>query len=100
MLTLLNCRYNGHNNPGVSMSIREAAREIGCARNTASAAIADLKRCGFIVEEKKGHFQIKDRHASTWHLTWLPTKSPAGDMIDPDKRFMRLTMEHAAKEGN
>lgn len=73
-------RFNGHNNGEISMSVREAARELHIHRDTASKAFVALQEKGFIKCNQKGHFGYKVRHASTWILTeeryqdQLPTK--------------------------
>lgn len=90
LLIRLSRRYNGFNNGEVSMSVREAENEVGCARNTAVKAFRELQEKGFVSLTRAGAFATKARHASTWRLTWLPNR-PHGDsnFTDPDKLFMR-----------
>jgi len=73
-------RFNGHNNGEISLSVREAAKELHIHRDTVTKGFAALIDKGFIKCNQKGHFGYKVRHASTWILTQeryqdqLPTK--------------------------
>lgn len=51
---------------------RQAAAAIGVSRNTASRAFAELIDHGFLRPVRKGHFQVKVRHATIWRLTAQP----------------------------
>jgi hypothetical protein len=62
-------RYNGHNNGEISLSVREAARLVHIAKNTASKAFKELEAKGFIKRHVCGSFNWKRRHATTWILT-------------------------------
>jgi len=61
--------YTGVNNGDVKMSEREAAKILGCARETASKAIAALEEHGLIRPRVKGAFHVKTRCATRWILT-------------------------------
>lgn len=91
-------RFNGYNNGEISMSVREAARELHIHRDTATKAFNTLVEKGFIKCTLKGHFDFKIRHASTWTLTeeryqdqspskeylrWRPEKIKPGPKPDP-----------------
>jgi len=73
-------RYNGYNNGEISMSVREAARLLHIANDTATKAFRELEAKGFIRRNVCGSFNWKIRHATTWILTehafaeQLPTK--------------------------
>ncbi len=99
LMTLLHRRYNGVNNGAISMSVREAAAEVGCCPNHAVKCFKNLERVGFVVATQKGAFDWKSRHATTWRLTWLPTKNPSAASYsdEPTKDFM-LRPREAAKE--
>jgi hypothetical protein len=86
-------RYNGSNNGEISLSVREAARFVLIAKDTASSAFHELESKGFIRRHICGSFNWKLKHATTWILTehpfneqpatkdfarWSPEKSEAG----------------------
>ncbi len=62
-------RYNGYNNGEISMSVREAARLLHIANDTATKAFRELEAKGFIRRNVCGSFNWKIRHATTWILT-------------------------------
>ena len=92
-------RYNGSNNGQISMSVREAARLIHVAKDTATQSFHELELKGFIKRHVCGSFNWKLKQATTWILTehafgdqlatkefarWPPEKSEAGP--DPGTR--------------
>ena len=92
-------RYNGSNNGEISMSVREVARFVHVAKDTASKAFYELEEKGFIRRHVCGSFNWKLRHATTWVLTefpigeipgtkdfarWTETKSKAGPALGTD----------------
>jgi hypothetical protein len=84
LLLRLRMRFNGSNNGKISMSTREAAREVNCSHNHAAKCFHLLQDAGFIRVTQKGAFSWKKRHATTWRLTWLECDG------DPaTKEFMR-----------
>jgi hypothetical protein len=62
-------RYNGHNNGEISLSVREAARLLHIAKDTASKAFKELEAKGFVKRHVCGSFNWKRKHATTWILT-------------------------------
>ena len=62
-------RYNGSNNGEISMSVREAARLVNIAKDTATKCFRELEAKGFIRRNQCGSFNYKLRHATTWTLT-------------------------------
>ena len=68
-------RYNGSNNGEISFSVRQAASEVNCSRDTASKALHVLEEKGFIRRNVCGSFDWKARHATTWILTIHPFKN-------------------------
>ena len=62
-------RYNGHNNGEISLSVREAARLLHIAKDTATKALKELEDKGFIKRNVCGSFNWKLKHATTWILT-------------------------------
>jgi hypothetical protein len=89
LMTLLHMRHNGQNNPGVSMSVRQAADEVGCCSNHALKLFRELEAKGFIAQHSRGAFSLKDRHASTWRLLWLPERVGNGELKDAAKTYFR-----------
>jgi hypothetical protein len=61
--------YNGMNNGELFLSVREAARRLGVAPNTAMKAIRQLEDKGFIRPNQRGSFHWKAGHATSWILT-------------------------------
>ncbi|MBT3768294.1 MAG: hypothetical protein HOM58_10925 [Rhodospirillaceae bacterium] len=61
-------RYNGFNNGDVGLGCREAGEAIGRSPNTAALAFKELQAKGFIKPREIGHFNIKNRLATTWTL--------------------------------
>lgn len=84
LLLRLGTRFNGANNGAISMSTREAERELNCSHNHAAKCFHLLEDAGFIQATQKGAFHWKKRHATTWRLTWLEC-----DGEPATKEFMR-----------
>ena len=82
-------RFNGRNNGEIAFSVRQAARQIHTAKDTASKAFRELVAKGFIKINKPGSFDWKLRHATTWILT----EHPLGDDL-PTKDFMKWRPEN------
>lgn len=62
-------RYNSLNNGEISMSVREAARLLHIAKDTATKAFKELEAKGFIKRNVCGSFNWKLKQATTWILT-------------------------------
>ncbi len=65
----LKALHNGDNNGDLFLSVREAAKRLGVAHNTANKAFKELEEKGFIKPNEKGSFTYKLRHATSWVLT-------------------------------
>jgi DNA-binding transcriptional MocR family regulator len=65
-------RHFGTNNGRVGYSVRCAVAELHIGNATVKRALDDLQDRGFIVAMKRGHFNVKIRHASEWRLTQYP----------------------------
>ena len=93
LMAMLHKRYSGANNGDISMSVREAAREVRCSPNHAVSLFRELGAAGFIAPTVKGAFSWKARHATTWRLTWLPIEdaSALSGLAEPTKEFMRAS---------
>ena len=75
--------YKGDNNGELFLSVRDGARLLGVAKNTAANAFDQLIDRGFIRPRRKGGFDYKQRHAREWVLT----EYALGDDL-PKKAFM------------
>ena len=62
-------RFNGSNNGEISLSVREAAKLVHIAKDTASNCFHELEAKGFIRRNVCGSFDWKRKHATTWILT-------------------------------
>jgi hypothetical protein len=65
--------YNGHNNGGIVMSVRHAAKLLNCSKDTALKVIRELEEKGWIVKTSNGSFSQKtNKTASMWRITNQP----------------------------
>jgi hypothetical protein len=76
----------GSNNGRIPYSVREAASELGIHKATASRSLQSLVDHGFVVCTRKGHFDLKTRHATEWQLTEFHCDITHAI---PSKEFMR-----------
>jgi DNA-binding MarR family transcriptional regulator len=65
----VNRGYNGVNNGAIVLSVRSIAERMGCHIETASCALQELVKKGFIEERVKGSYSVKFRRATEWRLT-------------------------------
>ncbi len=65
----VNRGYNGSNNGAIVLSVRSIAERMGCHIETASCALQELVKKGFIEERVKGAYSVKFRRATEWRLT-------------------------------
>ena len=80
--------YNGHNNGKIVMSVRQAAKLIGCNKDTAAKAINELEEKGWICLMQKGRFDQKtNKTASLWRITNQPVGM--GVDINETKEYMK-----------
>jgi hypothetical protein len=94
-------RYNGQNNGQISLSVRQAASEIGCCLNHAADLLHELEEAGFIAATQRGAFSWKKRHATTWRLTWIGMRdsNALSGIAEPTKDFMRVRKQSAGAPG-
>ena len=67
-------RFNGHNNGAIGISVRAAAVEANCNKDTATKALNILCERGFIQRTQEGAFTYKVRHSALYRLTHLPVE--------------------------
>lgn len=61
------------NNGKIGMSVRRAAKLLGCGKNKAAETLLELQKLGWIVCTTKGAFTHKtEKMASTWRITNQP----------------------------
>src|SRR5690348_12774141 len=89
LLVLVAIRHDGHNNGRISFSVREAAEQVGCAINTAARLFSELQDKGFLELNERGSFTRKNRHASTWRVTFFPSRDDHGSPQRGDRPFTR-----------
>ena len=72
-------KYNGSNNGDIAMSVRDAARLLGCGKNTAFTALRELEEKGWTRPTQTGSFYWKaeaggrkHRAATTFRITNQP----------------------------
>lgn len=83
LMDLLHMQWR--NDRPVAFGVREAAKKIGCAVNTASRSFIILQERGFIVCENESLFNSKTgSKAREWRLTWMPFehRKPTHDWED------------------
>jgi len=84
--------YNGRNNGGIFLSVRDAAKRLNVSPPTAQSRFAVLRDRGFIKVNQQGSFDLKIRHATTYILTEYeygaekPTKDFMSWKPDPEKQ--------------
>jgi hypothetical protein len=88
----LAARYKGSNNGYLALSVRDAAQRVGCSKDSAARALADLNAKGFIEVCARGHFDRKSPHASEYRLT-LYSCDHTGQRAS--KAFMSWRSDHA-----
>ncbi len=81
----LAARYKGGNNGYLALSVRDAAKRVGCSKDSVSRALADLTAKGFIECCSRGHFDRKSPRASEYRLTLYSCDRTGGR---PSKAFM------------
>ncbi len=86
LYTELADRHFGNNNGHIAFSVRQAEDALHVGKSTAGRAFEELQKRGFIIAERKGGFNLKERkgQATEWRLTefWCGLQAPT-------KEFMR-----------
>jgi len=71
LFLLLHSQWRPHK--PVGYGVRQAAKKIGCAKNTAAKAFQELEKRGFIIREEESFFDSRNGSRSReWRLTWMP----------------------------
>lgn len=90
LLIELKSLYNGNNNGGLFMSVREAAKRLNRPTGKSQAAVwfAELQEKGFIRPNVVGGFNVKSTAAAQRATSWILTEFPFGNAL-ATKDFMR-----------
>jgi hypothetical protein len=87
----LKWNYNSqtHNNGGIYLSVRKAAREIGSDLKQVVRWYRELQHYGFIVMMKPGYLGVDGKgQAPRWRLTECGTKAKDGTLEPPTRDFL------------
>jgi DNA-binding transcriptional MocR family regulator len=95
----LSNRYGGpgSNNGRIPCSLRELVEALHVSKATAMRALDRLQDHGFVVREKRGHFDFKLRHANEWRLTEFGNDL-TGEL--PTKDFARWKKQNSVSPEN
>ena len=77
-------RHNGINNGEISYSVREAAKDLRCSKDSAAKWFQELVAKGFLKARRRGSFTYKARHATQWEIAAEPYRGKPAS-----KDFMR-----------
>ena len=101
LLHELKALYNGRNNGGLFMSVREAARRVGIGKTLAAKCFRELIDRGFIKIARQGAFNVKAASRRGDATAWLLTEYPPGDSDGAGSRdFMRWRPSTTAAENH
>ena len=68
------CGYKGSSTKPIVCSVRQGRDIVGCGVNKISKLFDELTSHGFLDCHFKSRFNVKNRRASEWYLSWLPHK--------------------------
>ena len=88
LLLELKALYNGSNNGELYMSVREAAKRVGCGKNLASEMPDQLQDRGFIRPNEVGAFNLKAAAGGGKATSWILTEYAFGNATAGTKDFM------------
>jgi hypothetical protein len=81
VLLLLIRKHNGHNNGGIALGVREAAKRCHCSQMTACRSFARLQKAGLISATYKGHLVPEIGRpdiATRWQLNFVKNSARMG----------------------
>ena len=97
LLVELKGLYNGSNNGDLFLSVREAARRVGCGKNLAGELFKQLQDRGFIRPNEVGAFNLKALAGRGKATSWILTEYAVGSSTAGTKDFMRWRANEPAK---
>lgn len=89
LLVELKALFNGLNNGELFLSVREAAKRLGCGKNLAAELFEELQGRGFIRANEVGAFNMKSAARRGKATTWILTEHPFGNVTAGTRDFMR-----------
>lgn len=89
LLVELKALFNGLNNGELFLSVREAAKRLGCGKNLAAELFEELQDRGFIRPNEVGAFNMKSAARRGKATTWILTEHPLGNATAGTREFMR-----------
>ena len=89
LLVELRALYNGSNNGELFLSVREAARRLGCDKDFAAKLFVELRDHGFIRPREVGAFNVKATSGKGRATSWILTDQPFGNAVAGTKDYMR-----------
>lgn len=89
LLVELKALFNGLNNGELFLSVREAAKRLGCGKNLAAELFEELQDRGFIRPNEVGAFNMKSAARRGKATTWILTEHPFGNATAGTRDFMR-----------
>jgi len=90
VLLLLIRKHNGHNNGGIALGVREAARRFHCSQMTACRSLARLQKASLISATYKGHLVPEIGRpdvATRWQLNFVRDSAHMGATHKGEGRF-------------
>jgi hypothetical protein len=67
-------KFNGHNNGGISLGVREVAARCRCGQTTATRSLTQLQKAGLITATYKGHLVPEPGRpdiATRWQINFV-----------------------------
>lgn len=89
LLVELKALFNGFNNGELFLSVREAAKRLGCGKNLAAELFDQLEDRGFIRPNEVGAFNMKAASGMGKATSWILTEHPFGNATAGTMDFMR-----------
>lgn len=90
--------FNGFNNGELFLSVRQAAKRLGCGKNLAAELIEQLRDRGFIRPNEVGAFNMKAAAGGGKATSWILTEHPFGNATVGTRDFMRWPAKDPARK--
>ena len=93
LLVDMKALFNGTNNGNFYLSVREAGKRLGVAKDTAAKYLGELIDRGFIRPSEPGYFSMKAASRRGQATSWVLTEFPFGNAL-ATKDFMHWRPEN------